>query len=350
MLKTNIPYVDLRGRTLSDLLRAYPDKASRMLAASRRGFGMLAYIVSGLLLRFSDRSSRRWLKKSGNPYLHEIETAADLLRKKGVYTLNLAYEWGCTSGAHARGENVIMLRVLDWPFPELGRHVVVAHQRGLAGEYYNVTWPALSGMYQGMAPGRFAACINQAPMRMHGLGFAGDWLVNRLIAGRQRALPPAHLLRQVFEQARSYEEAKDMLCNTPLAMPVIFTLTGLHQGEGCIIERLEGGAQIKEISIAQNVTCSNHFNGSFAGQGRGWRPREVDSAGRYRQSLDITGQDLQPLHFEWLRAPMVNINTRLVMRADARDASLVVCGYEGHVAVTNPFVILPPVEEDAYGT
>ncbi len=101
-----------------------------------------------------------------------------------------------------------LLRVLDWPFPALGKQVMVVLQKGKAGDFYNITWPGVSGVYTAMAPGRFAAALNQAPMRMHGLGYAGDWLKNRLMAGRETGLPPAHLLRQVFEQADSYETAK----------------------------------------------------------------------------------------------------------------------------------------------
>lgn len=341
MLKTHIPYIDLRGKTPTDLLRAFPDKATALLIASRRTLGLFSYVVSAALLPLSDSLSRRWLKRSRNPYLHEIETAAGLVAKKGVYTLNVAYEWGCTGGAYAVGEQVAMLRVLDWPFPALGKHMVVAHQQGVAGDYYNVTWPALSGVYQAMAPGRFAAAINQAPMRMYGLGFIGDWAINRILMKRKRGLPPAHLLRQVFDQARSYQEAKDMLCATPLAIPAIFTLTGVAPGEGCVIERLETSAEIKELSAAQNVTCSNEFHSAFAGKGKGWRPRAVDSAGRYRQSAEISGQDMRSDHFEWLRAPIINVYTRLVMRADAADASLLVYGYEGHMPVTNAFTLTP---------
>ena len=341
MLKTTIPFVDLRGKTQIDLLRSFPDKANALLAASRRTYGVVSWILSALLLPISDRASHRWLKRTRNPYLHEIEAAADVLGKRGVYTLNMAYEWACTSGAYLVGGRVHLLRVLDWPFPQLGQHMVVAQQKTAAGEFYNITWPGLSGMFQGLAPMRFAAAINLAPMRLHGMGIVGDWLRNRYLSSRAKGLPASHLLRQVFEQAKNYDEAKEMLCNTPIAAPVIFTLTGMIPGEGCIIERLENAAEIKELSVAQMVSASNEFHSSFAQVGKGWRPRMMDSAGRLRQSVEISTQELQQDNFSWLRPPMLNSFTRLVMQADAATGMLMVQGFEGQGAVTNMFAVQP---------
>ncbi len=337
MLKTTIPFIDLRGKTPVDLLRAYPDKAHALLRASRRTFGLASHLASGLLLPFSDQHSRKWLARHANPYLHEIETMADIVGARGVVSLNVCYEWACTGGAYLQGEHVNLLRVMDWPFPGLGKHLVVALQSAPAGEFFNITWPALSGVYQGVAPGRFAAAINQAPMRKYGLGYAGDWLMNRVRVNREKGLPPSHVLRQVFEQASSYAEAKEMLCKAPLAIPAIFLLAGLAPGKGCIIERLEGAAEIMELSAAQCVSASNQFHSGFAQQGRGWRPREIDSAGRYRQSTGISLHDLQQEDFSWLRPPIINNRTRLVMLADASSGALRLQGFEGAGAVTEIF-------------
>jgi hypothetical protein len=217
MLKTGIPFVDLRGKTPVDLLRAYPDKAHTLVAAARATYGIWSKAASAVATPFADKRSHQWLKRNRNPYLSEIETYADILGVRGIYALNVSYEWGCTSGAYRTGETVSLLRVLDWPFPELGRQVMVAHQSGKAGDFYNITWPAVSGVFTAMAPGRFAAAINQAPMRRHHKSFAGDWLVNRRLVEASNGLPPAHLLRQAFEQADSYETARNILTKTPIA-------------------------------------------------------------------------------------------------------------------------------------
>jgi len=337
MLKTTIPFVDLRGKTPIDLLRSYPDKAHELVSAARRTFGMLSWAASAPLLPLSDRASHAWLVRARNPYLYEIESFAEILGISGIYSLNLTYEWGCTSGAYRTDDTVSLLRVLDWPFPALGRELIVALQNGKAGEFYNLTWPAVSGVFTAMAPGRFAAALNQAPMRKHNLSFAGDWVKNRLLMRKQMNIPPSHLLRQVFEQAENYEMAKQMLTHMPIAMPVIYTLTGTEPGQGCIIERMEHTAEVRELAGSLQITTTNHFNSSLSETGDGWRPREIDSEGRYKQSRAIHGHDLQASHFDWLHAPILNKHTRLAAIADADTGRLVVQGFEGMAQVTDVF-------------
>jgi hypothetical protein len=346
MLKTALPFVDLRGKTHVDLLRAYPDKAHAIIRASRRTYGIWSDVASRALLPVADWRSHAWLKRHKNPFLHEIESCADVLRTSGVYALNIAYEWGCTSGVYRTDETVTLLRVLDWPFPELGKHTVIALQSSKAGDFYNVTWPGLVGVFNAMAPGRFSAAINQAPMRKQHLGFAGDWIKNRTIVRAENGIPPAHLLRQVFEQANNYQEAREMLCKTPVALPVIFILAGTRAGEACVIERLERAFEVRDLQAEPHVNASNHFTSHFSGVGPGWWPREIDSFGRYRQSAQVAGHDLlEVTNFDWLRPPMLNANTRLCLIADASAKRLMVQGFEGSATVTELFD-LPKVTND----
>src|SRR5690606_11697145 len=120
MLKVTIPFVDLRGKSPIDLLRSYPDKARAVIDGARDMYGKPSRVLSTLVLPLANRSSHAWLKRTRNPYLHEIESMSDILETSGVIALNLSYEWGCTTGAWRTGENVSMLRTLDWPFPGLG--------------------------------------------------------------------------------------------------------------------------------------------------------------------------------------------------------------------------------------
>ncbi|MBY0407449.1 MAG: linear amide C-N hydrolase [Rickettsiales bacterium] len=334
MLKTAIPYVDLSGKTPVDLLRAFPDKATALIGASTYAYGWLSHVASYFLLPFMDRKSHAWLSRNRNPYLYEIETFADILDVPGVYALNTCYEWGCTSGVFRTGESVSLLRVLDWPFPALGKQVMLVRNTTKAGEYYNLTWPAMSGVFTAMAPGRFSACINQAPMRRHGRSFLGDWLKNRKIVDADQGLPPEHLLRKVFEECKTYEEAKAMLSDTRIALPVIFVLSGTGAGAGCVIERLENTAEVQELGARQQLVSANHFTSSLTTVGEGWRPREEDSEGRFKQASDILGHDLAPAHFEWLRAPIISQRTRLCAVMDAGSMRLLAQGYEGLVPAT----------------
>ena len=98
---------------------------------------------------------------------HEILAAiAAALEFSGIWFLNGSYQWGCTSCARDDAEHGApwLARTLDWPFPGLGRHVEVVQMAGAAGDFYSIAWPGFVGVLTGMAPGRFSAAINQAPM------------------------------------------------------------------------------------------------------------------------------------------------------------------------------------------
>ena len=325
----SIPYVDIRKGGPLDLLRGHLAGAHALVVAAAGTFGALSRAASLVALPLGDRASLKWLERSRNPYLGEIRAMADMLGRSGVYFLNVCFEWGCTSGVWDTPDGPLLRRVLDWPFPALGEYAVIAHQSGPAGEFLNATWPGVSGVYQASAPGRFAAALNQAPMREHGLGFAGDWLTARFAAAENDGLPPAHLLRQVFETAPDYTTARRMLCDTPLAVPAIFILAGVLGDEGCVIERTETGFVRRDMQGGR-VCAANHFEG----REQGWRARPIDSAGRLACATGLGGvQD----DFSWFVPPIANVNSRLAMNACAASGSLSVIGTGGVAPVTEVF-------------
>lgn len=334
-----IPLIDLRTRTPVDLARERSETALSLITAATNTLGFVSRWPSKVLLPIADKQSRAWLERSNNPYLPEIDAIASALGVPGTYALNLSYEWGCTSGAFSTGDSVTLLRLLDWPFPHIGKHVMVINQRAAAGDFYNIGWPGMSGMLNGMAPGRFAATLNQAPMRKHGLTHVGDWIKNRLLVKESIALPPPHLLRKVFEEAGDYAAARKMLIETPVALPVIYIITGLNPGEGCVIERTEHDARVFELADQPRVTVTNHFNSSFNEIGHGWSPRTEDSGDRYVQSCGVEPAVLSADGFEWVSPPMLSPLTRLGVIADAKTGRLVVQGLEGDEQVTERFVL-----------
>jgi hypothetical protein len=330
-LLAKIPYVDI-GDPVA-LLRRDPECARRLVNAARGTFGPLSHLASAALLPAMDRISRRWLADSRNPYLAEIAQIAETVRVAGAYTLNICFEWGCTAGVWSTSSGAALRRVLDWPFRTLGESVVVARQTGPAGEFLNVTWPGFSGVLQAMAPGRFAAAINQAPMRRHGAGFAGDWALGRIAVRRKRALPPVHLLRQVFETAHDYAEAKGKLCTTPVAVPAIFILSGTRAEEGCVIERVEASFSVREMQGGR-VCAANHFESPSQAPHLGWRARPIDSYGRIACARDLGAEASD---FSWFAPPIANVNSRLVLTANVTDGSLAVMGTAGLAPVTEVF-------------
>jgi hypothetical protein len=276
--------------------------------------------IPTVAIRLADAVSRRWLERWHEPYLAEIERISARIARPGAFFFNVSYEWGCTSsaGPSPDGRSARLMRVLDWPDRGLGRHVIAARVEGDAGCWLTLTWPGYTGVLQAVAPGRFAAALNQAPMdRSVGL-YPLDWLVNRLKVWKQPHLTAAHLLRQVFERAGDFAEAKAMLSETPVVLPTIYILAGLKPHQACVIERRPDSAHVIEgAACAANAWQAPHWSGRARGKDNAERLALLRSVDR---SLDR--------EFEWLRPPVLNRRTRLAFVADAASGSAVAQGYE----------------------
>jgi hypothetical protein len=317
-----IPLVDVGTGGPHKLLEAERVRAEALIGVSRRSY-------TGAALRIGDAISRRWLERSSNPYRRQILAIGSALGMPGAALLNMSFEWTCTSGAAPSpdGTGNRMLRVLDWRLGGLGANVVVAREEAPAGVFYNVTWPGAVAVLTAMAPGRFSAAINQAPMRQYGLGLLGNWAVNRAKVWQSTKIPPAHLLRQVFETARSYDEAKRIMVETPLCLPVLFTLSGVRPEEGCIIERTETEAIVHVGACAiANAGRSSHLSG---------RVRGHDNPERRALMERIQRQKLAG--FDWMVPPILNRFTRLAVQANAAQGSLSALGYEHQAPATAAF-------------
>ncbi len=276
-------------------------------------------------LRVLDAISRRWLAKWNNAHLAEIDRIAAHLARPGAYFLSVNYEWGCTVGVHAApdGSTARLARVLDWRTPGLGRYVMAARVAGNAGPFVTLTWPGYTGVLQAMAPGRFSAALNQAPMPKRGGGFYPfDWLANKVNVWRTPHATPAHVLREAFERDATFEAARERLIKTPIAAPVIFSLAGTAATQLCIIERTEDDAFVHDGAKAA----------ANAWQAPGWHGRErgLDSVGRTdRMMCDVVDGAREMDHdFAWLKPPILNERTRLVMTSDAAQGRVIAQGFE----------------------
>jgi hypothetical protein len=281
------------------------------------------------LLTSLDRVSRAWLKRWDNAHLAEIDAIAGVLDRPGAYFFAVNYEWGCTCRVAPSPDrnSARLIRVLDWMTPGLGRNLVVARVSGApAGPFVLATWPGYTGVLQVMAPGRFSAALNQAPMRSPLGMFYLDWAANKRRVWGMPHPTPGHLLRQVSEEAQSFSEARRLLMERPISTPAIFTIAGVDPSELAVIERTEREARVRDGSHV----AANHWESA------GWRghPRGQDSAGRSRMMSGID-PDFDP-RFPWLEAPILNSHTRLVMVADARLGRMVVQGYEETGPATEP--------------
>ena len=181
------------------------------------------------------------------------------------------------------------------------------------------------GVLHGSAPGRFAIALNQAPERALRLGRGASWLGSKRRFLRATGLPPPHLLRQVFETAPDYATACRMLAETPVAVPVIYTLAGPAAGEACVIERTETAH-----AVLPDAAAANHFASAVAGTRR-WRARGYDSHERRAAALRA---DRAPM-LDALTPPILNPLTRLAMEMSP-VGRLSAVGYEGARQVTAP--------------
>jgi hypothetical protein len=302
-----------------------------------------------------DRLARRWLTRSHGPYVGEIAAVATALGFPGIWFLNNSYQWCCTARAREQDAAPWLARTLDWPVDGLGRHVEVARMRASAGESFNVTWPGFVGALTAMAPGRFAAAINQAPLFRR---TRHPWLrpFDLATAGlstflRVRHMPPDHLLRLAFETCRTYAEARLLLETVPVARPVIFTLAGCASGERCVIERTEEGYATHDDAVAANdwrhsaarwegrLPANLTLVASFAEAAANSRARRdalADWPGRFP-----TGA------FDWVAPPVLNPYTRVAVEMCAHAGILRVVGYERAAGGELPTPVTRVCEIDA---
>jgi len=284
----------------------------------------------------ADRFARRWLARNAPDDLPAIDRIADGLGRPGGHMLNMIYEWSCTTGAapDPSGEGVRLVRILDWAWPGLGQHLVTARSRGPAGPFLSATWPGAVGLFTGMAPGRFAAGLNQAPLRKVTGIYTFDIAFSWLRMWRGGGLPAALLLRQTFETARSYAEARDRLADPTqrVAVPAFFVLCGTRPGEACVIERLETDAVVHEgeTAVVANDWLSPGLKGAGPSFPRGEGRSEADTrllcAERRAQLTDHLRAPIDDL--SWLSPPVLNRRTRVAAVANPATGDWMLQGWE----------------------
>jgi hypothetical protein len=328
-----IPVIDIRHGGPADHARQRIDAARALRTACLDLLPAPLHAALPLL----DRAARRSLERSGSPYVAEVGRIAEILDRSGVWLLNASYQWACTALAREEARVPWLIRTLDWPFRGLGRHVEVARMRGEAGEFFNVTWPGYVGALTAMAPARFAACLNQAPLRRR---FHHRWLrlcdlaANAVATWADKGrLPPDQLLRLVFERCGDYGAARRMLESTPVARPAIFTLVGCAAGERCVIERTETDfvTRAHDTSAANDwVPQRPHWEGRIGI--RRFLTSTYEDATSYscarRAALAGWGGPMTDRSFGWLSAPVLNPYTRLAVALCPASGTLRVVGYD----------------------
>ncbi|MEM9138973.1 MAG: hypothetical protein AAGB15_04025 [Pseudomonadota bacterium] len=319
MTLIQIPVHDYRDGSMLDYVRDRADQARNLMETVISGLGLPGRLGRPLLGQ-GDRLADSRLLAMSDPYRSEIHEIRRILGRPGPILFSLSYEFGCTARGFGDGA---LFRTLDWPFKGLGELIEIVRLPGEAGDWVSATWPGVVGCLQGTAPGRFAAALNQAPERRAWGARPGSWIAGKRRFLKAQGLPPPHLLRQVFEKAPDFEAARNMLSDTPVAAPVIYTLTGPNPGEACVIERTENAHAITDTPAA-----ANHFASEVQGPHR-WRPRGYDSEGRRSAAIGLD----RPPPVDALEPPILNQLTRLAVLLRP-EGDLTVVGYDGTRPVT----------------
>jgi hypothetical protein len=196
--------------------------------------------------------------------------------------------------------------------------------------YANVTWPGAVGVLTAVAPGRFAAAINQAPMFRRTRApvlVAYDLALNAVGTYRDKGCWPApHLLRHVFDTCATFDEAVEALTTAPLARPTLYSIIGASPAQACLIERTRTEAVVKR----GNATIANDWHPDSPRREGYWMPRGTlirgaDDSDRRRKCLE---DDAPGESFNWLREPVLNGFTRLAVETSAASGELRVLGLE----------------------
>jgi len=186
------------------------------------------------------------------------------------------------------------------------------------------------GVLTAVAPRRFAAAINQAPLyrrSAHPALKPLDMTLNAYRTWRDRiGWPAAHLLRYAFDTCASYDEAVVLLSQTPLARPTLFTVVGPRPGEACLIERTETAHAVRR----GDVTIANDWHPEGERRTGRWMPRGRFVAGvpdcEDRRACLQSHAGEEP--FGWVVEPVLGPLTRLAVELTPATGALRVLGYE----------------------
>jgi predicted choloylglycine hydrolase len=268
--------VDLtRSATLRWSLSSAEEAAAReLLGVYQRDLGLQAELVTEL--------SRPAVRAE---YWEEMQGIASRagVRIEEVVCGNLYYDAlkavlvGCTAFAVDTPTGPLHARNLDWwsENDSLRRHTTQTRFVGArAGEFTTVGWPGFVGVFSGVAPNRFAitlnAVISDEPLQM--------------------GAPVVFALRQVLEEAVSFESALQTLQTLPLASDSLLLLTGIRQGEMAVIERTPSRA---EVRLAENgcIFVTNDYRKMHTGLRSVESELQATACGRYHRISGLVASE-----------------------------------------------------------
>ncbi|HBQ17699.1 MAG TPA: hypothetical protein DEF51_43415 [Myxococcales bacterium] len=209
----------------------------------------------------------------------EIDAIADEvgISSNASLVANLYYDamhavLGCTAFAIDTPDGPLHARNLDWWTERrmLSEHTLLCDFRGAPTPYRSVGWPGFMGVFTGVAEGRFAVSLNA------------------VISAEPKplALPVTLLLRKVFDEARSYEEAVMTLAETPIASDCLLLVTGTKAGEMVVIERTSTRSALRAPANGL-VVVTNDYRAIDDGFERPGDALAATSCGRFDRATHL---------------------------------------------------------------
>ena len=311
------PALTGRTRPARDLLRAFNQQVKG---------------AAGTVVHFGLRKGAGALHTVfGSQFGNEVDELAALLDQDpaDIILANCAYDLshaaGCSTFVSDTPEGPLHARNLDWTFPGglLRRHTSVMRVHNAPGGFYaTVGWPGLFGVLTGVAPGRFAVTVNHVT---HSAESTKLGVAARAAKGHW---PVSWAVRNVFDTARNFDAAVRQLRSVALIAPVLFTVSGIHDGEGVVIERSVDGSSIRRFD-GPAVCVSNHYT---APRMRGFNVDldETDSRERLEHlDVGVASVEMSP-------ARALRLLTHRQLLKDDTQHQVVMWAAEGYLAVRVP--------------
>jgi acid ceramidase len=278
------------------LTPAQSQQARELLASYKKDLGLLPDAAEFLC------DAARELVRSD--HWSEIEALSRTLQVpvSDVALSNFYYDvlkvvLGCTAFAVDTGNGILHARNLDWwtENAALARYTTVSHfVGGPAGEFTTIGWPGFMGVFSGVAPGRFAITLNAVLS----------------LERAQPATPVVLVLRTVFEEAQTFDEALAILSSTPLPCDCLLLLSGTRSGELVVIERSPSRHAIRH-SQSGFICVTNDYQKLNADPGSATSDLLATSCNRFHraESLIRSERPCDPeVCFSHLSDPKVRMN------------------------------------------
>lgn len=152
------------------------------------------------------------------------------------YDILKAY-FGCTAFAVKTIEGIIHARNLDWWTSNdiLNRYTKIFNfKKNGVTRYKTIGWPGFVGALSGLSSNKFSITLNAVLSKDKA----------------EIAMPISFLLRDILENARNYQEAKQKLEQTDLASDCLLLIAGTEAGEMAVIERTPSRNATRETEDA----------------------------------------------------------------------------------------------------